>query len=141
MTQTTAELAHRIDMLEQIKESINERTKNTDKRVELLEQAAIDSSERLDAMNEVHTETMNTLFKMQITLEQLNEVLTTFNKWKNTGSIVRTIGDGFIWIAKVGIVITMLWSALTFHPGNTHTENGKLVQDKAILEKIIEMEK
>jgi hypothetical protein len=147
---TNVDLSHRISMLEANSVRVDERIQSSDKRTALLEQASLNAIERLDAMNDVHTETMATLSKMQLTLEQLNEVLTTFNKWKNTKSGIKEIGDIVIWFAKVCIVISALWGAINIKhifPSDNHLPQNQAVQispqqeQKSTLDKLIELEK
>jgi len=142
---SNADLSHRISMLESGQAKLEERTINTDKRVELLEKSAINAEERLDAMNEVHIQTMATLSKMQITLEQLNEVLTTFNKWKYTKKGIREIGEVVIWAVKVALAGGILWGALSFNHSNNTEQPNKAVstmhQEKTLIEKFEDLDK
>jgi len=148
---TNAEFSHRLDMLESGQEKLEERTVNTDKRVELLDKHAINAEERLDSMNEVHVQTMATLSKMQVTLEGLNEVLTTFNTWKYTKKGIRSAGEVLIWCVKVGIAVAMLWTALNFNMGHSGsaaenhkpaiTNEQKIEKEKSLLEKFEELSK
>ena len=107
-------LAHRLSKLEANREVSEERHKIIDTRLFALEDYSKQNTARMESMYEMHSETMATLAKMQTTLEQLNEVLTAFNKWKNTKSGLKDIGDGLMWIAKVVTVIGLLWTAFHF---------------------------
>ena len=113
-TQFETNLAHRISLLEAHKEICDDRAKNHDRRTEVLEVYATTSDIRLDNMNNVHVETLATLTKMQATLEQLNVVLVAFNKWENTKSGLKDIGDTLLWISKVGAVVACIWTAVHF---------------------------
>jgi chaperonin cofactor prefoldin len=105
-------LSHRLSILESHREVLDERSKNVDKRLDYLEKFNEDTSKKLDAMYDMHTETMNTLSKMQTTLEQLNEVLTAFNKWKSTKNGIKDLGDAIIWVTKVAAVIGAIWAGI-----------------------------
>lgn len=125
-------LAHRLSILETHREVSEERSKNVDKRLDLLENFNQLTSEKLDAMHDMHMETMETLSKMQTTLEQLNEVLTAFNKWKNTKNGIKDLGDGIIWLAKVSVVIGAIWAAL--HVTQVVTESKTTAQPATIVQ-------